>query len=158
MSTTRQSTEPPPSRPFTGTGFAAAVLGFRAVVTHLCRCHLDAHSIKTRVSTPAVLSALLLSFLVCGGCGSPAAQQTVDRVRAEVATILQKDSAQIDLAKPLVAQGAHELDTVAIVMAVEKASKVEMPDRTIGENVGEVSKTLTVRKFAEITSRRLKTK
>jgi acyl carrier protein len=92
------------------------------------------------------------------GCGSQHSQQTVERVRSEVATILKKESAQIDIAKPLVAQGADELDIVEIVMAVEEALKVEIPDSAIGENVGEVNKTLTVEKLAEIVSSRQKTK
>lgn len=81
-------------------------------------------------------------------------EKVVDRVRAEVATILKKDTAQIDITKPLVAQGADELDTVEIVMAVEEAFKVEIPDSAIGENVNEASKTLTVAKLAEIVSQR----
>jgi acyl carrier protein len=79
-------------------------------------------------------------------------------VRSEVATILKKDSAQIDVAKPLVAQGADELDIVEIVMAVEEAFKVQIPDSAVGENVGEVSKTLTVQKLAEIVVKQQKTK
>ena len=55
----------------------------------------------------------------------------MDRVRLEVATILKKDSAQIDATKPLVAHGADELDIVEIVMAVEEAFKVEIPDSAI---------------------------
>ena len=97
--------------------------------------------------------ATLAVILLCGGCGSQSAQSTVDRVRSEVATILMKDSSQIDVTRPLVAQGADELDIVEIVMAVEEAFGVEIPDSAIGENVGEVSKTLTVQKLAEIVSK-----
>ena len=104
------------------------------------------------------LLPILTLLLLCGGCGSQPAQQTVDRVRSEVATILKKDSAQIDVTKPLAAQGADELDIVEIVMAVEEAFKVEIPDSAIGENVGEVTKTLTVQKIAEIVSRQQKAK
>ncbi len=103
-------------------------------------------------------SAILAVLLVCAGCGSRPTQQTVDRVRSEVATILKKNSTQIDVAKPLVAQGADELDIVEIVMAVEEAFKVDIPDSAIGENVGEASKTLTVQKLAEIVSREQRTK
>jgi acyl carrier protein len=79
-------------------------------------------------------------------------------VRSEVATILKKDPARIDIAKPLVAQGADELDIVEIVMAIEEAFEVEIPDSAIGESIGDVSKTLTVQKLAEIVSRQQKTK
>jgi len=81
-------------------------------------------------------------------------EKVVDRVRAEVATILKKDSAQIDVTKSLVDQGADELDLVEIVMAVEEAFKVEIPDSAIGENFNEAGKTLTVVKLAEIVSTR----
>ena len=84
--------------------------------------------------------------------------QTVERVRSEVATILKKDLIQIDVAKPLVAQGADELEIVEIVMAVEEAFKVEIPDSAISEIIEEVSKTLTVQKLAEIVSTQQKTK
>ena len=77
----------------------------------------------------------------------------MDRVRLEVATILKKDTAQIDVTKPLVAQGADELDIVEIVMAVEEAFNVEIPDSAIGENVNEA----TVTKLAEIVSGRQRT-
>ena len=109
---------------------------------------------STRISLSAIFAAL---FFSCG-CGSQPPSQTVDRVRSEVATILNRDTAQIDILKPLVEQGADELDIVEIVMAVEDAFKVEIPDSTIGENVGEVSKILTVQKLAEIVSTQQKTK
>lgn len=55
--------------------------------------------------------AFLVALLLFAGCGSHPAQQTVERVRSEVAAILKKDAATIDVSKPLVAQGADELDT-----------------------------------------------
>ena len=69
-----------------------------------------------RLDVSAILILLALSFLFCAGCGSQPAKQTVDRVRSEVATILKKDAAQIDVTTPLVTQGADELDIVEIVM------------------------------------------
>ena len=110
-----------------------------------------------RSISSTVFGVLLSSLLLCG-CGSQPTQQTVDRVRSEVAAILKKDSAQIDVTKPLVAQGADELDIVEIVMAVEEAFEVEIPDSAVGENIGEASATLTVRKLAEIVSKLQRTK
>jgi acyl carrier protein len=112
----------------------------------------------TRIIRLEILSVFLSSLLLCGGCGSRPNQQTVERVRSEVAAILTKDVAQIDVAKPLVAQGADELDIVEIVMAVEEAFKLEIPDSAIGENIGEATKILTVEKLAEVVSRQQKTK
>ena len=94
---------------------------------------------------------VLLAYL-CAGCGSKPASQTVDRVRQEVATILKKDAAQIDVNRSLVDQGADELDVVEIVMAVEEAFEVAIPDSAIGEKPEEI-KTLTVLKLAEIVSK-----
>ena len=113
---------------------------------------------RTLKNALSVFAALLLGLLIWGGCDSKPSQQNLDRVRSEVATILKLDPAQVDVTKPLVAQGADELDIVEIVMAVEEAFKIEIPDRAIGENVSEASKTLTVQKLAEILSRQQKTK
>jgi acyl carrier protein len=110
----------------------------------------DALRMNTRLAF-----TLLVTILLCVGCDSQS-EQTVERVRSEVAKILQKDSTQIDVAKPLLLQGADELDIVEIVLAVEEAFEVEIPESDIGENVAEVSKTLTVQKLAEIVSKQQK--
>ncbi len=104
---------------------------------------------------PLLMLMLLLSgFLFCAGCGSKTVQQPIDRVRSEVAQILNKKPAEIDVAKPLAAQGADELDIVEIVMALEEAFGFEIPDEAIGDNTN----TLTVQKLAEIVSKRQKAK
>ena len=113
---------------------------------------------NTRIIALPILTLLLLTFLVGAGCGSQPATTNVERVRSEVATILKKDPAQIDVTKPLVAQGADELDIVEIVMAVEEAFKVEIPDSVIAGKGGERSKTLTVQTLAEIVARQQKTR
>jgi acyl carrier protein len=87
------------------------------------------------------------------GCGSKAQPQTVERVREEVAKILKKEATQIDVGKPLGAQGADELDIVEVVMAVEEAFKVQIPDSALEEKPGEVAKTLTVQKLADIVTK-----
>jgi acyl carrier protein len=115
---------------------------------------LDAQFMNARIFCSTIIAVLLF----CGGCGSQPAQPTVEGVRSEVAKILKKDAAQIDVAKPLVAQGADELDIVEIVMALEEAYKVKIPDSALGKTVGEASKTLTVQKLTEIVSSRQKTK
>jgi acyl carrier protein len=114
--------------------------------------------VNTRISNSPIYAAILVSLAFWSGCGSPPAPDTVNRVRSEVASILNQDPAQIDVTKPLVAQGADELDIVEIVMAVEEAFEVEIPDSAIGDNVSEVSKKLSVRQLAEIVSRQQKAK
>lgn len=118
---------------------------------------------------PRVVSitfALLFTSFFLGGCDSQPGGQTAsashapsasERVRAEVATILKKDASQIDVARPLAAQGADELAIVEIVLALEQAFEVEIPDSAIGEN-GEAGKTLTIQKLAEIVSEQQKTR
>ena len=103
-------------------------------------------------------SSIFAVLLLLSECGSQPAQPTVERVRSEVATILNKDATKIDVAKPLVTQGADELDIVEIVMALEEAFNVEIPGSVIGDKVGEVSKTLTVEKLVEIVAKQQKTK
>jgi acyl carrier protein len=108
------------------------------------------------MNTRILVLTTLAMILLFGGCGRQSDQQTVEKIRSEVATILKKDSAQIDVAKPLVAQGADELDIVEIVLAVEEAFDIEIPDSAIGENLEDVSKTMTVQKLAEIVSKQKK--
>ena len=105
---------------------------------------------------------LLMICVLSSGCGGKQQKQTrsssqspVERVRLEVAGILGKKAGDIDISKPLTEQGADELDIVEIVMALEEAFKVEIPDSAIGETVSEVSKTLTVEKLTEIVSKQV---
>ena len=105
---------------------------------------------------------LLMIGVLSSGCGGKQQKQTqsspqspVERVRLEVAGILGKKAGDIDISKPLTEQGADELDIVEIVMALEDAFKVEIPDSAIGETVSEVSKTLTVEKLTEIVSKQV---
>jgi acyl carrier protein len=115
-----------------------------------------------RIISSSVLGTLLLFCVLSIGCGrsqsGQPSQQTVDRVRLEVAKILKKDASQIDITKPLATYGADELDVVEIVMAVEDAFKIEIPDRALDEKPDDIRKTLTVQKLAEIVSGQPKTK
>ena len=76
----------------------------------------------------------------------------VEKVRQEVAKSLKKEVAQMDVRKPLGVQGADELDIVEIVMAIEEAFKVEIPDSAVGEKPDEIAKTLTIQKLADIVA------
>ena len=96
--------------------------------------------------------ALAIAFVGCGPAVK-AKPEVVEKIRVEVAKILKKD--QIDIRKPLGAQGADELDIVEIVMAVGEAFKVEIPDNAIGEKPDKIAKTLTIEKLAEIVTEQL---
>ena len=77
-----------------------------------------------------------------------ASEEIVTAVRAATAKVLEKKESEIDVKLPLVLLGADELDVVAIVMEVEERFGIEIPDEVIGENVSEVSKTLSVERLA----------
>ena len=51
----------------------------------------------------------------------------VERVRAELATILKKEPAKLPINKPVVELGADDLDVVEWAMAIEKAFGVSIP-------------------------------
>jgi len=109
------------------------------------------------MNTRILVFMMLSMILLCGGCGAePGQEKTKERIRSEVARILNRDSAQIDVAKPLGAQGADELDIVEIVLAVEEAFEVKIPDKAIGEDLGDVTRSLTVQRLAEIVSKQQK--
>jgi acyl carrier protein len=106
----------------------------------------------------AIFKTFLMLCAVIAFCGGaradqPPRHQVVDRVRAEVARVLKRNASQIDVAKPLSASGADELDVVEIVLAIEQAFKIVIPDSALGENP---SKTLTVQQLAEIALKHFK--
>jgi len=80
---------------------------------------------------------------VASGPSPKAPPELIEQIRQEVAKTLDKDRGQIDVREPLGAQGADELDTVEVLMAVEEAFEVEIPD---------VAATLTVQKVADIVA------
>lgn len=129
---------------------------FGKAMTGTCICGIL--TLLMLISIPALMKAAERAKAMQRQRMDQSPEKVVDRVRSEVATILKKDSAKIDVTKPLVAQGADELDIVEIVMAVEEAFKVEIPDSAIGENANETSKTLTVVNLAEIVSRQQRTR
>jgi acyl carrier protein len=95
---------------------------------------------------------LLFSALFCAACGSQPAQKTVERVRQEAATILNKQPAEIDVTKPLVAQGADELDIVEIVLGLEEAFQITIPDSALEPYFRDGDSLLTVQILAEVVS------
>lgn len=104
---------------------------------------------------PLAVSSLVLALVVAFvGCSPSATAQPelIEKIRQEVAKSLKKDVSQIDVRKPLGDQGVDELDIVEIVVAVEKAFKIEIPDSAVGEKPGEIAKTLTVQKLADIVA------
>ena len=71
-------------------------------------------------------------------------------------TQLDLDVRDVDADLPLSKQkkAADELDVVEIIMNVEEAFGIEIKDEEVGGSLGEVSKDLSVKKLADIVSRK----
>jgi len=99
--------------------------------------------------------------------GSPAArvtpqaipadrQQLENRIRDIVAKELGVAPDEVDVGAPLSKQkvAADELDTIEIVMEIEEAFGVEIPDEEVSGPNGELLPDLSVKKLAEIVARK----
>ena len=91
-----------------------------------------------------------------GAAAQPAGD--VAAVRKIVADVLNRDVGAIDVAKPLGTYGANNLDCVEIVMEIEDAFQVVIPDEELNREAGgtgtEAYATgLTVEKLAAIVAR-----
>src|SRR5262245_37650872 len=95
---------------------------------------------------------------LCSGCDTKQANQGItDRVRSEAAKILNTDPEKIDVTKPLKEYGADDLAVTEIIMAVEEAFNISVPDDAVlddGRNVGK----LTVAKLADVVRTTLEPK
>jgi acyl carrier protein len=78
------------------------------------------------------------------------AAELVARVRAEAARLLGKPAADVDVSRPLVAQGASDSDLVALVLGLEDAFGVEIPDSAFGADEQQLRQGLTVRRIAAV--------
>jgi acyl carrier protein len=87
---------------------------------------------------------------------SPDYQKTVERIRAIVGTQLNINAGEVDVDLPLLKQkkAADELDLVEIIMNVENTFNVEIKDDEVGESLEEIGKNLSVKKLADIVSRK----
>src|SRR5262249_32765672 len=106
------------------------------------------------VSRALAVSSLALALpiaLVGFGPSPKAGPKLIEQIRQEVAKILKKDTGQIDVRKPLGAQGADELDIIEILMRVEEAFNVEIPDGAGGVEPDEFA-ALTVQKLADVVA------
>lgn len=105
------------------------------------------------IKTLSVLS--LLSLLLQAGCGRASVesaaeyQRIVERITELVGNQLDLDVRDVDVDAPLSKQkkAADDLDVVEIVMSVEAAFNIEIKDE-------EVSRNSSVKKLADIVSRR----
>lgn len=75
-------------------------------------------------------------------------EEYVEPVLVLVAKVLNTQAGKLDVNKPLLAQGADELDVVEIVMSVEEEFKIEIPDEELEEKNQEPIKNLNIKKIA----------
>jgi acyl carrier protein len=104
---------------------------------------------------PLVETLLILSLLApllqagCGSATSPEYQQIVKRISGIVGKQLDLNVSEVNIDLPLSKQkkAADELDLVEIIMEVEAAFNIEINDK-------EVSRDLSVKKLADIVSKK----
>jgi acyl carrier protein len=80
----------------------------------------------------------------------------LEQVRKIAGDILRVKPRDIAVDVPLSKQRfrADDLDMVEIVMALEEAYKIEIPDNELGRDNKEIMSTMSVRKLAEIVARK----
>jgi acyl carrier protein len=80
----------------------------------------------------------------------------LEQVRKIAAGILRVKPRDIAVDAPLSKQKfrADDLDMVEIVMALEEAYKISIPDNELGRDDKEIMSTMSVRKLAEIVARK----
>ena len=85
-------------------------------------------------------------------------QNTQDKITEIVAKQLGIEPGSVDPNVPLSKQkvAADELDVVEIVMSIEEELDVEIKDEEIGDTVGEITESLSVKKLAEIVAKKKK--
>lgn len=114
----------------------------------------------THAIRPILLAFVLLvfSFAGCGSSKSGVPETSVANMQDLVSQILKQEPAQIDVTKSLYALGANEADIFNIVMAIEGTFQIELPSSEIGETLGDIGKSMTVQKLADVASKQPRTK
>jgi acyl carrier protein len=84
-------------------------------------------------------------------------QQIQERITEIVAKQLGIEPGSVDVNLPLSKQkvAADELDVVEIVMRIEEELDIEIKDEEIGDTVGDITQSLSVKKLAEIVSKKM---
>jgi hypothetical protein len=84
--------------------------------------------------------------------------EVADRIKLELGRILNRSPQEFDPHKPMMAQGLNDLQLVELVLALEGAFQVKVPDSRIGSKTGEGSSTLTINQLADAIAREMKSK
>ena len=83
--------------------------------------------------------------------------EVADQIKVELGRILKRRPQEFDTRKPLMAQGLNDLQIVELVLAMERAFQVKVPDKRINSQTGEGS-TLTIEQLADVIAAEMKNK
>jgi len=130
--------------------------------------------IQLQIKTLSMLS--LLALLLQAGCGSATPRQApgepgkvgsgeptsseyqriVDTITGIVGKQLDLNVGEVDMDAPLSKQKnpADELDVVEIIINVEDAFNIEIKEEDVGKTLGQISGDLSVKKLADIVSKK----
>lgn len=84
--------------------------------------------------------------------------EVVDRIKVELARMLNKSPRDFDTYKPIVAQGANDLHIVELVLALERVFQVKLPDGRLATKSGEGTSMLTIDQLAGVVAAEMKNK
>lgn len=83
--------------------------------------------------------------------------EVADRIKTELGRIMNKRPQDFDAHKPLIAQGLNDLQIVELVLALEHAFQVKVPDGRINKT-GEGGSMLTIEQLADVIAGEMKNK
>jgi len=84
--------------------------------------------------------------------------EVADRIKAELGRILNREPEDLDTHRPMMAQGANDLQIVELVLAVERSFQVKVPDSRIGSRTGEGASALTIEQLADAVAAEMRNK
>ena len=97
------------------------------------------------------LVGLIAVTLFATAFGAQDRATVVQRVQAELATVLKKEAAKLPVDKPVAELGADELHVVEWVMALDEAFRVRIPnDKVVDGKTKKVRKDLSIASMAAI--------
>ena len=84
--------------------------------------------------------------------------EVTDQIKTELGRIVHKKPQEFDSQKPLIAQGLNDLQIVELILAVERAFQVKVPDKRINSKDADGSSMLTIDELADAITAEMKNK
>jgi acyl carrier protein len=84
--------------------------------------------------------------------------EVADRIKREVGRMMNRRPQEFDAHKPLLAQGLDDLQLVELVLSMERAFQVKVPDARISNKTGDGSSMLTIEQLANVITAEMKNK